>query len=88
MDSAIVTLDISTFFMLGLGFLNLLVIGPVAWILKGALRDLKQLEHNHTALIEALPKEYVRYDAHNRAMDRIEEKLDKIYSKLDSKADK
>lgn len=59
MPETSITLELSTAFMLALGVVNLLVLGPVAWILKGALSDLRQLQRDHNALKEDLPKNYV-----------------------------
>lgn len=88
MPETVVTIDISTFFMMGIGFINLLVIGPIGWILRGAIRDLRNVENQQAELEKSLPKEYVRQEHYRHDIDQILKKLDAIYVTLNTKADK
>ena len=58
------------------------------WIAKSAIRDLRDLQKSHNDLRLELPVHYVR-DAHFRdELTKVLEKLDKIFDRLDGKADK
>ena len=65
-----------------------LAMGLFVWIAKSAIRDLRDLQKSHNDLRLELPVHYVR-DAHFRGeLTKVLEKLDKIFDRFDSKADK
>lgn len=68
--------------------ISLVVIGPLAWIVKGMIRDQKQLADDLNRLERELPVYYVRKDDFQKFQERILEKLDSIDGKLDKKVDK
>lgn len=68
--------------------LTIVLVGPIAWILKGAVADLKALEKDHEKLKTELPKDYVMKADHNRDMAEIKDLLRRIFEKLDGKADR
>lgn len=88
MESAIITLDIETFFVVAFAIVNLIVLGPIAWLLRGSLQDLRDLERNHYKLKEELPEKYVRQDIYARDIDEIKQMLQKIFGELKEKVDK
>lgn len=88
MEQALITIDVGTFLILLLAIVNILVVGPTAWILKMAVSDLRKLEKSHDDLEKALPLMYVHKDDYHRDIQDIKEMLGRIFEKLDGKADK
>jgi len=88
MGTTVITVDISTFVLFLFGVINLLVLGPVAWILKGAINDLRQLERRHEFLKDDMQTRYLRVERYVDDIKRLEDLVRGLYDKLDSKADK
>lgn len=86
--STTITLSVTAFLGIIFGLINLLVIGPVAWILKGAVSDIKELEADHDSLKERVLTEYVHKAEYSEDIGEIKDTLNKIFNKLDEKADK
>ena len=86
MDS--ITLPVNYLFSFLGVFLSLVVLGPLAWIVKGIIKDQKQLAEDMNKPERDLPIHYVRRDDYQEFQRRIFEKLDVISDKLDKKADK
>lgn len=86
--STTITLSMTAFLGIIFGLINLLVIGPVAWILKGAVSDIKELEADHDKLKERVLTEYVHKSEYRDDIEEIKESLNAIYNKLEAKADK
>ena len=83
-----VTIEFSTLIVVLFGIINLIIIGPVAWILKGVIADLKDIGKKHDELREDVYVNYLRKDEYETDLREIKEMLHGIYDKLDGKADK
>ncbi|WP_448215295.1 hypothetical protein [Endozoicomonas sp. 2B-B] len=79
--------------------INLVVIGPVGWILRQHILDhrelkktiyvkLDELEEKHNNLRQELPDKYVSIKRYLKEMDEFRQLLHRILEKLDNKADK
>lgn len=68
--------------------ITLLLIGPLGWIVKGALKDLRQLESDFRGHKEGLPEKYVPRREYENDVSEIKSMLHKIFDKLDEKQDK
>jgi len=83
-----VTVDSRLIVSLLMFVITLLVIGPLTWILKTAIRDLRQLQNDFTDHKEALPDRYVRRTEYESDVKDIKSMLTKLFDKIDGKADK
>lgn len=83
-----ITIGVDTLFGAIWFVLTVVLVGPIAWILKGAVADLKTIEKEHDALKSDLPKTYVMKSDYHRDMGDIKTMLRQIYEKLDGKADR
>lgn len=88
MGETVVSIDISTLLVFIFGGVNLIVLGPIAWILKGALADIKTQGMAHAALKDKVQTEYIHKEHYGRDIREIKDMLGTIYQKLDGKADK
>lgn len=88
MSETTVVLDAVSAIYIIFSAISMLVLGPLAWIVRGSLKDLKDLERRHVDLRYELPREYVRRDDYLRDITEIKSILHQIYQKLDNKADK
>lgn len=84
----IVQIDIGTAFALIGGAVAVLLFGPIVWILRGALNDLRTLRDGDINFREYAHKEFVRKSDYEKALHDIKELLNRIFDKLDGKADK
>jgi len=84
MTDTVIALDISTAVMLIFGVINLTILGPVAWILKGVIADIKKLDQQHHEFKDHVHLEYARLSE----IREIKDLLNRIFDKLDGKADK
>lgn len=84
----VIQMDIGTVFALLGGLISVLLFGPVVWILKSALSDLKSLRQDASNFREYAHKEFVRKTDYEKALQEIKELLNRIFDKLDGKADK
>lgn len=98
-EQTTVTLPLASFLGIIFGLISILVSGPVAWIIRGVMRDLKKLNEDHDTLKEKVLTEFVRRPDSARLETRIETmntdlgvKLDRIFELIGdlerNKADK
>lgn len=80
MDTAVVALILGIVWTV----VSVLVVGPIAFILKRTLADLHELEKNFQALERDLPLFYVRQDDYHRDIEEIKAILAKIFEKLEA----
>ena len=64
------------------------VLTVAGWILRELWGAVKELQRDLNKLEAALPKEYVLKDDMDKRMQHIEDMFQRIYDKLDGKADK
>ena len=64
------------------------VLTVAGWILRELWGAVKELQRDLSKLEDALPKEYVLKEDLDKRMDHIESMFQRIYDKLDGKADK
>lgn len=88
MTEAAVTISFSTLFFVLVGAVNLIVLGPMAWIVRSAIRDIRDQQNAHNLLRQELPIEYVRREHYAQDIAEIKTMLTSITNKLDKKADK
>lgn len=88
MAETVIAVEVSTLLAFIFGGINLLVLGPVAWILKGAIVDLRRLEDKHLELKSTVQTQYIHKDHYGRDIREIKDVLNEINRKLDGKADK
>ena len=69
---------------LGLGA----IITVAGWLMRELWGAVKELQRDLNKLEAALPKEYVLKEDLDKRMDHIESMFQRIYDKLDGKADK
>ena len=69
---------------LGLGA----VLTVAGWLMRELWGAVKELQRDLSKLEAALPKEYVLKDDLDKRMQHIEDMFQRIYDKLDGKADK
>jgi hypothetical protein len=69
---------------LGLGA----VLTVAGWLMRELWGAVKELQRNLNKLEAGLPKEYVLKEDLDKRMDHIESMFQRIYDKLDGKADK
>jgi hypothetical protein len=64
------------------------ILGVVGWFARQLFEAVKQLKDDLHRIEADLPKSYVLKDDMDRRMDHIETMFQRIYDKLDEKADK
>lgn len=72
--------------LINFGFV--LVSGVLGWFAREMWSAVKELKSDLSKLREELPKTYVTKDDFKSDMQRVLDMLDKIWTKLDGKADK
>ena len=72
--------------LVNVGFV--LVSGVLGWFAREMWSAVKELKSDLSKLREELPKTYVTKDDFKSDMQRVLDMLDKIWTKLDGKADK
>lgn len=85
---ALIQINVSTFLILIFAIVNVLVLGPLAWIVKSAIDEQKNIKQSHSDFKEYAHKEFVRKSDYETALHEIKTLLDRIFDKLDGKADK
>lgn len=65
-----------------------IIIGGIGWFARQLWDAVKDLREDLHKLEVAIPSNYVKKDDFSEAMAEIRKGLDKIYDKLDGKADK
>lgn len=88
MAETVIAVEVSTLLAFVFGAINLLVLGPVAWMLKGSISDMRQLREQHLILKDAVQTQYIHKDHYGRDIREIKDMLNDIGRKIDSKADK
>ena len=88
MAETVIAVEVSTLLAFIFGGINLVVLGPVAWILKGAIADMRRIEVQHLALKDTVQTQYIHKDHYGRDIREMKDMLGEINRKLDSKADK
>lgn len=83
-----VTLSLGTLLGTGAALLNLVVVGPLAWIVKSLATDVRDLKKETTQLKESLPVTYVRQQAYDRDIAEIKGMLKGIYERLERKVNR
>ena len=76
--------DFQNLINLGLGA----VLTVAGWLMRELWGAVKELQRDLNKLEAALPKEYVLKEDLDKRMDHIESMFQRIYDKLDGKADK
>lgn len=64
------------------------VLGVLGWFARQLWDAVQELKHDITKIEVDLPTHYVRKDELEQRFDKIETMLNRIFEKLDSKADK
>jgi len=64
------------------------VLTVAGWLMRELWGAVKELQRDLSKLEAALPKEYVLKDDMDKRMQHIEDMFQRIYDKLDGKADK
>jgi hypothetical protein len=77
-------IDYQNFINLGLGA----VLAVSGWLMRELWGAVKELQRDLNKLEAGLPKEYVLKDDLDKRMQHIEDMFQRIYDKLDGKADK
>lgn len=67
---------------------TLLLVGPIAFIGRAAIKDLKELEKQHDIMERSLPIDYVRKEDYKSDMVEVKHLLHQIFEKLDGKEDR
>lgn len=88
MGETIIAVNVSTFVIFMLGAINLVVLGPIAWILRSAISDIKRIELEHDQFKDNVQTKYVRIERYVDDVKRLEQLVRGLYDKLDQKADK
>lgn len=83
-----IIINLSTFLVFLFGAINLIVLGPIAWILKSAITDLREIEKNHDSLKDDIHLNYLRKAEYNKDAEEIKSLLKDIFTELKNKADK
>ena len=65
-----------------------MVMAVAGWLMRELWGAVKELQRDLSKLEAALPKEYVLKEDLDKRMDHIEDMFQRIYDKLDGKADK
>jgi len=65
-----------------------MVMAVAGWLMRELWGAVKELQRDLSKLEAALPKEYVLKEDLDKRMDHIESMFQRIYDKLDGKADK
>jgi len=76
MPETVIAVEISTLLAFIFGGINLVVLGPVAWILKGAITDLRRIEDQYSKLKDTVQTQYIHKDHYGRDIREINRKLD------------
>lgn len=84
----VVTLDISTFMAIMFAIVNVLILGPAAWIVRDLISKQRELERSHNEHKEHVANSFVRQDHYDKGIEEIKRMLMRIFDKLDGKADK
>lgn len=77
-------MDLQLAFNIAVGLLGALA----GFVLKTLWSAVERLRENLTKLESTLPDKFVRRDDFAAALDRIESKIDRLFDRLESKADK
>lgn len=88
MAETVIAVEVSTLLAFVFGGINLVVLGPVAWILKDAIADLRRIEAQYLGLKDTVQTQYIHKDHYGRDIREIKDVLNEINRKLDGKADK
>ena len=67
---------------------SVLVLGPICWILRNAISDLKELQKEFADYRLEVSENYLPKQDYHRDLAEIKDLLDRIFNKLDGKADK
>ena len=84
----VITFDLSTFIVLVFAVINLVVLGPVSWILGNAIKDLRGLQRDFELFQKEVHLNYVRRNEYNKDMSEIKVLLKEIFDKMNTKVDK
>lgn len=84
----IIQFNVGTFFTLVGMAVSVLIIGPLAWIVRGLIGDVKELKRASGDFEKEVNKEFVRKTDYVMEMREIKNLLRQIFDKLDGKADK
>lgn len=84
----IIQFDIGTFLAIIGASISVLIIGPLAWIVRGLIGDVKELKRTSGEFEKEVNREFVRKTDHVLEMREIKDLLRQIFDKLDGKADK
>lgn len=87
-EGAVITIDLSTAVVIVFAAINLIVLGPVAWIVNGLIRDHKELVADLAQFKSSVGKEFVRETQYRRDIQDLKDMLGRLFEKLDGKADK
>lgn len=87
-EQTTVTLPLASFLGIIFGLISLLVSGPVAWIIRGVMRDLKNINENHEKLKEKVLTEFVSRRDHDTASARLETRIESMNTDLGVKLDR
>ena len=79
MTEPTITLEISTVALLVIGAINLIVLGPLAWIIKGAIHDLRDLQREHHEFKDNVHTQYVRHDNYQHDLGKLERLIEGLY---------
>lgn len=83
-----VTFSLTNFLGLIFGLISLLISGPIAWIILGVMRDMKELSRNHDELKEKVLTGFVRRPDHDSASARLETRIENMSAELSGKLDR
>lgn len=84
----LIQVDISTFIMVLFGTVNVVIIGPLAWIVRSAISEQKEMKKEHDSFREYAHREFVRKVDYVHDMTEIKALLNRIFDKLDDKEDR
>lgn len=87
-EETYIQVDIGTFLTFVWGAISILILGPVAWIVKGLLEAQKKIKEDHSAFRDEVHREFVRKSDYIDQLSEIKDLIRRIYDKLDGKADK
>ena len=85
-EGAVITIDLSMVIVIGFSLINLMVLGPIAWIVKGLIDDTKEISHDLTRFKQEASREFVRDERYIRDIDEMKRMLGKMFDKLDTLA--
>ena len=76
--------DIKTILLI----LNFLLLGPLGWYIRGVVDKLEALQKSHNDHRLHVSDAYLKKSEHDQDIKEIKEMFQKIFDKLDGKADK